>query len=140
MGTLVRLLVAIAMAVVLSALICGGRAHGSAPSLRLMHDGRSVGVLVPGALIDVVVTGLDANHERYCLGLAGMRDRSQIPVTLATFHPVDDGLMLAHARVPFNVFPAEPAGAFLLFAGRCSDVAPIGNVAAMMVHIVPGLG
>jgi hypothetical protein len=38
------------------------------------------------------------------------------------------------------VFPAEPPGAFLLFVGRCTDVAPDGVYGATTITIVPAVG
>jgi len=140
MGIPARLMTAIMVAATLTAAVCGGEARASRPTLRILHEGRPITVLVPGASVQAVATGLDANRARYCLGLANPADRYGIPVTLATFHAGDDGVMLARARVPLNVFPAEPAGPFILFAGRCTDVAPTGNFAATMVTIEPGLG
>ncbi|MGH2410938.1 MAG: hypothetical protein ACRDGS_11305, partial [Chloroflexota bacterium] len=120
--------------------VCGGRARGSGPALRILHDGRPVGVLIPGATVEAVATGLDGRRTRYCLGLASLRDRYGLPVTLASFHPVDDGLMVARARVPLHVFPAEPTGPYLKYAGSCTDVAPVGNVAGALVRIEAAVG
>ena len=140
MSVLPRLLTAVILAVALTVLVCSGRAHATGPTLRVMHEGRPVQVLVPGASVVAVATGLDANRARYCLGLASMADHYAIPVTLAEFRAGDDGVMLARARVPLNVFPAEPVGSYILFAGRCTNVAPSGNFAATIVTIEPGLG
>ncbi len=140
MGATVRLLTAIVFAVVLLASASGGRALAAGSSLRVLHEGRQVQVLVPGASVVAVVTGLSGSQMRYCLGLASLADRDGIPVTLGEFRPGDDGVMLARARVPLNVFPGEPAGPYILFAGRCTNVAPSGNYAAAIVTIVPGLG
>ncbi|HXT37990.1 MAG TPA: hypothetical protein VN837_20635 [Chloroflexota bacterium] len=135
-----RLVGAILLALVLTVLVCGGRARGSGPALRILHDGRPVGILIPGATVEAVATGLDGRRERYCLGLASLGDRYGVPVTLASFHPVDDGVMVAKARVPLHVFPAEPTGPFLMYAGSCTDVAPLGNVAGARVRIEAAVG
>jgi hypothetical protein len=140
MGTTVRLVTAIVFAVVLLASACGGHAHASGSSLRVLHEGRQVQVLVPGASVTAVVTGLSGSQMHYCLGLASLADRDGVPVALGEFRPGDDGVMLARARVPLNVFPGEPAGPYILFAGRCTNVAPSGNYAAAIVTIVQGLG
>jgi hypothetical protein len=108
--------------------------------LRVLHEGRQVQVLVPGATVVAVATGLGGSEMHYCLGLASVADRYGIPITLGEFRPGDDGVMLARARVPLNMFPAEPAGPYILFAGRCTHVAPSGNYAAAIVTIVQGLG
>jgi hypothetical protein len=41
------------------------------------------------------------------------------------------------AQVPSHVFPAEPPGPFLLYAGHCTTVAPDGNFGSMQVTILP---
>ena len=140
MTTIGRLCAAVVLALILTAIVCGGRASGAGPALRILHDGRPVGILLPGATVEAVATGLDATRARYCLGLASLGDRYGMPVTLAVFHPVDDGVMVARARVPLRLFPAEPTGGFLLYAGRCTDVAPSGNVAGMLVRIEAAVG
>ena len=140
MGATVRLLAAIVCAVMVTALVNGGQAHATGASLRVLHEGRQIQVLVPGASVVAVATGLAGNQMHYCLGLASLADRYGIPVTLAEFRSGDDGVMLARARVPLNVFPGEPAGPYILFAGRCTNVAPSGNFASTNVTIVPGLG
>ncbi|MGH2344498.1 MAG: hypothetical protein ACRDG4_04685 [Chloroflexota bacterium] len=135
-----RLTMAIVVAVALTIVAGGREVHASRPTLRLLHEGRPIRVLVPGASVVAVATGLDANRVRYCLGLANLADHYAIPVTLGAFRAADDGVMLALARVPLNVFPAEPIGSFVLFVGRCTKVAPSGNFAAAVVTIEPGLG
>jgi hypothetical protein len=140
MLSMMRLVGAVILALMLTALLCGGQARGSGPALRILHDGRPVGVLIPGATVEAVATGLDGKRARYCLGLASLGDRYGVPVTLASFHPVDDGVMVARARVPLHVFPAEPTGPFLMYAGRCTDVAPMGKVAGALVRIEAAVG
>ncbi|HVC79264.1 MAG TPA: hypothetical protein VNL35_02030 [Chloroflexota bacterium] len=135
-----RLVGAIVLALVLAAVVCTGRVQGSSPNLRILHDGRPVGVLIPGATVEAVASGLDGGRQRYCLGLASLGDRYGVPVTLAPFRPADDGVMVARARIPLHVFPAEPTGPFLMYAGSCTDVAPLGNVAGARVRIEAAVG
>ncbi len=145
MSGAIRLFAAVVIAILVTPLVGGGQAHATGSSvmgssLRVLHEGRQVEVLVPGASVVAVATGLSGSQMRYCLGLASLADRYGVPVTLAEFRPGDDGVMLARARVPLNVFPGEPAGPYILFAGHCTNVAPSGNYASTNVTIVPGLG
>ncbi len=142
MGSIARLFVAGLCALVIALATGRGSVHatGATPVLRVLHDGQPVEVLVPGATVTGVVSGLDGSHRSYCLGLASLGDRYGVPISLGPFRPVDDGIMIVHARVPLKVFPAVPAGKFVLYAGRCTNVAPDGNYASLLVSIVPGLG
>jgi hypothetical protein len=114
--------------------------QASAPQMLVVHDGQPVRLLAPGATFSVVTTALVAGHSSYCLGLISLRDRYGLPVNLGVFRPVADGLMSVYARVPLSVFPAEPPGTFLLFAGRCTTVAPDGIFASVTVRILPAAG
>jgi hypothetical protein len=139
-GSAVRFWMAVVFAVVVTAIVGSGQARATGSSLRVLHEGRQVQVLIPGASVVAVATGLAGRQMHYCLGLASLADRYGLPITLAEFRPGDDGVMLARAHVPLNVFPGEPAGPYILFAGRCTSVAPSGNFASTNVMIEPGLG
>jgi hypothetical protein len=115
-------------------------AHAGYAAIRIFHQGHPVHLLAPGAGFVVVVAGIGEPHNSYCLGLASLRDRYGLPVSLGVFRPVDDGVMAVQATVPLRVFPAEPPGPFLLFVGRCTNVAPDGNYGSATVTIVPAAG
>lgn len=108
--------------------------------LLVLHGGLRVHLLAPGASFSVLSTSLGAARTTYCLGLVSLRDRYGLPVSLGIFRPASDGLMAVSARVPLAVFPAEPPGPFLLFAGRCTAVAPDGMLASAAVTILPAVG
>jgi hypothetical protein len=72
-----------------------------------------------------------------CLGMASLSDAYSIPVTLGVFHAIGVNLLAVTARVPANLFPAEPPGGFLLYAGRCTAAAPEGNQGSVVVTVWP---
>jgi len=113
-------------------------AHASPTTIQILHQGVPVRLLAPGAEFVVLASG-SALPPGLCLGLASLRDPGGIPVSLGSFRAAA-GAIAVHARVPLSVFPAEPPGPFLLFAGRCSDVAPDGNYGSATVTILPAAG
>src|SRR5271165_6525976 len=123
----------------------GGLAQGSLPARAALAHQNFYLVqaqhphtwLSPGATIQVVAQNLPPAPRGYCLGLVSLRDRYGIPVSLGAFHHTGSRTWSVLARVPRNVFPAEPAGPFLLYAGRCTSVAPDGNFGSTQVTIVP---
>jgi len=142
MGILQRVAAASILSIgIVAGLGTGGTpVNAGAPAVRVLHNGRAVTLLAPGASFTVLVSGLGSPRETYCLGLASLRDRYGLPVSLGVFRPVDDGLMAVNAVVPTTVFPAEPVGPFLLFAGHCTTVAPDGIYAGAVVTVVPAVG
>lgn len=109
------------------------------PSLRILHDQKPVDVLAPGAPFTAQVRGVPPPGG-LCLGLASLRDPYAIPVSLGTFQPDASGTPTLQATVPQRIFPAEPAGPFLLYVGRCTTVAPDGDYADTMIPIVAAAG
>jgi hypothetical protein len=142
MGNLTRIVVAGVLAISAPLLSTVPRAGAQQPGLRMqvLHGGQPVRVLAPGASFSVVTDALGSQRAAYCLGLVSMRDRFGLPVSLGVFRPAADGLMAVAARVPLSVFPAEPPGPFLLFAGRCTTVAPDGILVSAAVTIRPAVG
>jgi hypothetical protein len=122
--------------------VAGGVATARASDLELhvLYQNRATRLLTPGTPFVAIARGSLAAPGRYCLGLTSMRDRYGIPVSVGTFRPLGSGVMVAQALVPTRVFPAEPPGAFLLFVGRCTDVAPDGIYGAITVTIMPAAG
>jgi hypothetical protein len=116
----------------------GARAHHTPVviAVRVRPAQALHGPLVPGMPFTASVQGLRAMGTPYCLGLTSLQDRYGIPVTLGVLHPTVGGLQVA-VRVPQRVFPAEPPGPFLLFVGRCTDVAPEGIFGSTIVLILP---
>jgi hypothetical protein len=125
--------------------LIGGLAQGSlparaalaSPNLYLVQAQHLTTMLAPGATIQIVARDLPPAPHGYCLGLVSLRDRYGIPVSLGAFHRTGTRTWTVVARVPRNVFPAEPAGPFLLYAGRCTSVAPDGNFGSTQVTIMP---
>lgn len=120
-----------------------GAAHAARPhdgALQVLHDGHPVRLLAPGASFQVVARGIWGPGGSYCLGLASLKDRYGLPVSLGIFHAGDDGAIVASATVPAHLFPAEPAGPFLLFVGSCTNVAPDGIFGGAVVAITPANG
>lgn len=113
------------------------RAALASPNFYLVQAHHVDTTLTPGATIQVVAQNLPPAPQGYCLGLASLRDRYGIPVSLGAFHRTGSHTWTAMAQVPRRVFPAEPAGPFLLYAGRCTSVAPDGNYGSMQVTIMP---
>lgn len=140
MGRTVRGIAAILASLAILGHNSPGIARAGAAALRLSHQGQAVRVLAPGASFLAVAAEPPAGHVPYCLGLASMRDRYGLPVSLGIFHPHGDGMIAVQATVPSAVFPAEPPGPFLLYVGRCTSVAPDGALASATVTIVPAAG
>jgi hypothetical protein len=87
-------------------------------------NGHAVHTVTPGTRISVTVTLLPEPHHAYCLGLASAIDRYGLPVSLGHFVRGSDGSGRLKATIPARLFPAEPAGPFLLFVGTCTPIAP----------------
>ena len=137
--TSLRSLLASLTALALLARIDGATvAHASSTTIQILHAGAPSRLLAPGADFVVLASG-SALPPGACLGLASLRDPGGIPVSLGSFRAVA-GSLAVHARVPLSVFPAEPPGPFLLFVGRCTDVAPDGNYASATITILPAAG
>ncbi|HWE64067.1 MAG TPA: hypothetical protein VHB98_20330 [Chloroflexota bacterium] len=114
--------------------------HANSMSLRVLYQGQPARLLTPGIAFLAEAHGVAAPRGSYCLGLASMRDRYGLPVSLGVFRSLGGGAMTVQARIPARVFPAEPAGLFLLFIGHCTDVAPDGILGSVIVNIVPAVG
>lgn len=100
--------------------------------------GRSVSAMTPGMRIEVVVRALPAARHDYCLGLASAIDRAGLPVSLGRVARDVRGVGRVLATIPPRLFPAEPAGPFLLFVGTCTSVAPDRPfLARTMIRIEP---
>jgi len=111
----------------------------AAPQMAVMLNGRVAGSLTPGARINVVVRALPTTRRGYCLGLASAIDRAGLPVSLGRVVRGHDGVGRITATVPLRLFPAEPAGPYLLFVGVCTPIAPDRPfIARATVMIVPG--
>ncbi len=101
-------------------------------------NGHSAGALTPGLRIGVTVRALPPAYRPYCLGLASAIDRYSLPVSLGRVERDAQGTGHITAVVPPRLFPAEPAGPYLLFVGVCTSVAPDRPfVARATVRIVP---
>lgn len=117
-----------------SAQVC--RAASAALAIRV--NGRAVAAVTPGTRIDVVVHALPPARHAYCLGLASAIDRAGLPVSLGRIVPDPHGTGHLLATIPSRLFPAEPAGPFLLFVGTCTPIAPDRPfLARTIIHIVP---
>ena len=110
------------------------------PTLQIMHNHQLVGVLAPGAPFTAQARGMVQQPEGLCVGLASLRDPYAIPVSLGTLQPEGSGVLTLQATVPQRLFPAEPAGPFLLYVGRCTTVAPDGDYADTVLPIVAAAG
>ncbi len=112
-----------------------------ATTMAVSANGHSAAALTPGLRIGVTVRGLPAAYRPYCLGLASAIDRYSLPVSLGRVERDAQGTGRITAIVPPRLFPAEPAGPYLLFVGVCTSVAPDRPfVARAMVRIVPAAG
>lgn len=116
------------------------RVQRAIPMVQIMHNHQLVGVLAPGAPFTVQVRGMVQQPGGLCVGLASLRDPYAIPVSLGTLQPEGSGLLTLQATVPQRLFPAEPAGPFLLYVGRCTTVAPDGDYADTVFPIVAAAG
>lgn len=116
------------------------RVQAEIPALRLLHEGHPVTVLAPGASFTAQVRGVAQQPAGLCLGLASLLDPYAVPVTLGIFQQASTGALTVQATVPTRLFPAEPVGPFLLYAGRCSSVAPDGDYADIVIPIVQAAG
>jgi len=110
------------------------------PTVQILHDQHPVDVLAPGAPFTAQVRGVPHPSGGLCLGLASLRDPYAIPVSLGAFQPDASGTSILQAIVPQRLFPAEPAGPFLLYVGRCTTVAPDGDYANTVIPIVAAAG
>jgi hypothetical protein len=128
--------VCIATALFSTSILAPASTHARSSSLRLVGAGPQYSVLFPGARLTVVLS-VAHRQARLCLGMASLGDAFGIPATLGEFRVKSDGVYEVSARVPMNIFPAEPPGQFLLYAGRCTTVAPEGNLASLAVSIRP---
>ena len=117
-----------------------GRVPRARPTVQIRHDQHPVDVLAPGAPFAAQVRGVPQPSGGLCLGLASLRDPYAIPVSLGTFQPDASGTPTLQATVPQRLFPAEPAGPFLLYVGRCTTVAPDGDYADTVIPIVAAAG
>ena len=109
-------------------------AHARSAAMQTICDARTPRRLSPGRSFQLMVRGLrPAPSAGYCLGMASLRARYGIPVTL---RPAPDGRFGVRATIPSAVFPAEAPGPFLLFVGQCTDVAPEGLYASMRITIL----
>ena len=113
-------------------------AHANPTTIQILREGAPVRLLAPGAEFVVRAGGLGL-PSGLCLGMASLRDPGGIPISLGSFR-AEGGSLAVHARVPLSVFPAEPPGPFLLFVGRCTDVAPDGNYGSATVTILAAVG
>lgn len=140
MRRIVRVVVASFAACLLAGPIVGHAptAHARRAALEVIWSGKMPRPLSPGSSMQVVVRGLGAAPAGgYCLGMASLRDRYGIPVTLGALEKFGAGQLGVRATIPSALFPAEPAGPFLLFVGQCTSVAPEGIFASMQITILP---
>lgn len=101
-------------------------------------NGRAAHVFTPGARISVTVWALPPAHQPYCLGLASAIDRAGLPVSLGRVARDRHGVGRVAAIIPSRLFPAEPAGPYLLFVGACTPIAPDRPFyARTMIRILP---
>ena len=124
----------------LATAIASARVQRAIPTLQLLHDLQPVDVLAPGAPFVAQVRGLPQPSGGLCLGLASLRDPYAIPASLGALHPDGSNSMTLQTTVPQQLFPAEPAGSFLLYVGRCTTVAPDGDYAHRVIPIVAAAG
>lgn len=139
MRAIVRMILASLLAGLLLAAIMGRApaAHARSGAMRMVWGEQPPRRLSPGSSFQVVVRGLQAMPAGgYCLGMASLRDRYGIPVTLGALRATG-GQLGVRATIPSALFPAEPPGPFLLFVGQCTTVAPEGLYASMRVTILP---
>jgi len=110
----------------------------AAPRLHISVKGHAVEALTPGMRIDVAVEALPPAPHAYCVGLASAVDRAGLPLNLGRVLRDSAGTGRLAATIPARLFPAEPAGLFLLFVGTCTPVAPDRPfVARTMIRILP---
>ena len=140
MRAIVRAILASLMPSLLLAAVVGRPpiAYARSAAMQVVWDARAPRQLTPGSSFQVLVRGLRTPPAGgYCLGMASLRDRYGIPVTLGALRQSAGGQFAAHATIPSAVFPAEPPGPFLLFVGQCTSVAPEGLYAGMRITILP---
>lgn len=100
--------------------------------------GRAAGPMTPGMRLAVTVQMLPAARHAYCLGLASTIDRYSLPVSLGRITRDVNGVGRVATTIPLRIFPAEPAGPFLLFVGTCTLIAPDRPfLARTIITIVP---
>jgi hypothetical protein len=116
------------------------RTGAIATGLRMLPSSAGDPVLAPGTSFGLALTAARLDDAPVCLGLASMNDANGLPVTLGRFQRKGHGIATITARIPATIFPAEPAGSFVLYAGRCSTVAPLGSLGSMLVTIEPAVG
>jgi hypothetical protein len=115
-----------------------GASASTAATMAVSANGHSAVALTPGQRIGVTVRELPVASRPYCLGLASAIDRYSLPVSLGRVARDAQGTGRITAVVPPRLFPAEPAGPYLLFVGMCTSVAPDRPfVARAMIRIVP---
>ena len=103
-------------------------------------NGRLVRAVSPGTRINVLVAPLPELRQDYCLGLASAIDRSGLPVSLGRVVRDFDGVGRLKTVIPLRLLPAEPAGPYLLFVGRCTPIAPDRPfLARLIIHIAPAV-
>lgn len=101
-------------------------------------NGHMVRAVSPGTRINVLVAPLPQLRQDYCLGLASAIDRSGLPVSLGRVVRDFDGVGHLKTVIPPRLLPAEPAGPYLLFVGRCTPIAPDHPfLARLIIHIAP---
>lgn len=124
-----------ALALILSfATPCAAKAAAMAVSV----NGHAAHVFTPGTRISVTVWALPSTRHAYCLGLASAIDRAGLPVSLGRVARNQHGMGRVAAVIPPHLFPAEPAGPYLLFVGTCTPIAPDRPfIARAMVRILP---
>lgn len=114
------------------------RAATASPTMAISVAGRLARVLTPGAHISVVVSPLPEQRHDYCLGLISAIDRYGLPLNLGRLVRDLSGAGRVQAVIPARLFPAEPAGPFVLFVGTCTPIAPDRPfLARTAIHIVP---
>jgi hypothetical protein len=135
----VRDLAAIAMAGIFLAL--AQPCVAASPRLHISAKGHAVEAFTPGMRVDVAVEALPPAPHAYCVGLASAVDRAGLPLNLGRVLRDSLGTGRLVATIPPRLFPAEPAGLFLLFVGTCTSVAPDRPfVARTMIRILPASG
>ncbi len=140
MTSWIRGLGAVALVLVTTASAWPGQRAHAAATMEVSANGHATATLTPGLRIGVTVRGLPVPRRPYCLGLASAIDRYSLPVSLGRIARDEQGTGRITATVPPRLFPAEPAGPYLLFVGSCTTIAPDRPfVARITIRIVPAL-
>lgn len=112
--------------------------QAATPVISVSVHGHLVRAVSPGTRINVLVAPLPALRQDYCLGLASAIDRFGLPVSLGRVVRDLDGVGRLKTVIPPRLLPAEPAGPYLLFVGRCTPIAPDRPfLARLTIHIAP---